>query len=193
MENQEQVAEENLVNQVNSFKDEYYSKSGKNFFFKNIQKNDCANQISSNFDIDQLIQKTCFIIPTGDAVYFDYNFFKLYANETNYEKIIDYMIYLFDYCIIQQNQLKVYVNLDGFSVSAAQRYKQIILLFFKKCTDDKRNEYAKTLTYWKVLNTPSMIDMIKTIVKPLIPHYIMNKVVLISKADSINYLREIGI
>ena len=183
MSNQEET-EEDFVNKINSFTNDYYNNSSKNFFFKKSQKIDCANKISSTFDIDQLIQKTCFIIPNKSSVYFDYSFFKLYANESNYEKIIDYILYLFDNCILTNNELKVYVNLEGFTVSAAERYKKIILLFFNRCADDKRNTYSDTLSYWKILNTPSMIDMIKTIIKPLIPNYIMSKVILVSKNDT---------
>ena len=47
------------------------SYTNEQLFFKNSQKMDCANHISSNFNIEQLIQKTCYITPTGNSVYFD--------------------------------------------------------------------------------------------------------------------------
>jgi hypothetical protein len=193
MSNQQETEEENFVNKINSFTNDYYNNSSKNFFFKKSQKIDCANKISTTFDIDQLIQKTCFIIPNKSCVYFDYSFFKLYANESNYEKIIDRILDLFDDCILTNNELKFYVNLEGFTVSAAERYKKIILLFFNRCADDKRNIYSEKLSYWKILNTPLMIDMIKTIIKPLIPSYILSKVIIVSKKDTPLCLHEVGL
>jgi hypothetical protein len=189
MANQEQH-NEIFVNQIKVITNDYYDKSSKNIFFKKSQKLDCANNIANNFDINILIQKTCYMVYNNTAVYVDYPFLKLYANESNYEKIVDYILQVFDYSITINNELKVYINLEGFTVSAAERYKPIILLFYNKCTLEKSNHYANTLTYWKILNTPSMIDMIKPIVKPLMPHYLINKVILIPKQDSQLYLRE---
>jgi hypothetical protein len=184
--------EEDIVNQINSFRENYYNNSSKNIFFKKSQKMDCAMHISNNFDLGELIKRTCYFTPDNKGVFFEYPIFKLFANESNYENIINYVVQLFDFCIMKNNELRVYINLDGLTVSGVERYKPIIMMFFNKCDDEKRMAYANTLAYWKILNTPTMIDMIKNIVKPLVPSYIMNKVILISKKDTVDYMRNMG-
>lgn len=188
---QNQEMQEDILNQINTFREDYYNKSSKNIFFKKSQKMDCAMHISNNFSLEDLIKRSCYFTQ-DNAVFFDYTIFKLFANDGNYESIINYVIHLFDYCIQQTGELKVYINLDGLTVSGVERYKSIIMMFFNKCEDDKRIIYANTLTHWKILNTPAMIDIIKNIVKPLVPQYIMNKVILVSKKDSVTYMQQIG-
>lgn len=187
MANQQQM-EEDILNQINTFRENYYSKNPKNFFLKKSQKMECATNISNNFDLRDLILRTCYFTQDNKAVVFDYTIFKLFATESNYQQIIDYIIQLFDSCIIQNNELCVYINLDGLTISGVERYKDIIMMFFNRCDDDKRITYANSLVYWKIINTPAMIDMIKNMVKPLVPQYIMNKVILISKKESVEYM-----
>jgi hypothetical protein len=173
-----------LMSQLNNFKEEYYNKNSKNIFFKKSQKMECAEHISNNFNILELLRLTAFIIPNTNFIFIDYLIFKMYANESNYDIIVDYIMQLFDSCINKYGDFVVHVNLDTFSVSAAERYKNIIIKFNKKCIENLNTEYSKKLNYWKIYNTPNVIETIKKILKTVIEPEVINKINLVSKKDS---------
>ena len=87
---------EEIINQIENFKLNYYSTNNKNMFFKNNQKLQVAEKISNQFDLDILLEKTVYSINGSSNIYLDYTIFKLYANEYNYEKIIVYICNLIE-------------------------------------------------------------------------------------------------
>jgi hypothetical protein len=74
----------NLLDDLEKYKSSYYSENKKNVFFKKDQKMDMASKIATEFNLDDLIRKTIYIIPGTNQIYFDYNVFKMYAHPTNY-------------------------------------------------------------------------------------------------------------
>ena len=180
-----------LLAQVNKFKDSYYSKNSKNTFFKKTQKADCAEQISQQFDINVLLNNTVYIVGDTNQVFFDYAVFKLYANESNYQQIVDYVILLFDVVIRTHGSYVTHVNLDSFTVSAAERYKKVIQTFNTACIRNTEFQYTQRLQSWHIYNPPSVIDMIHKILKPFIEPSVFNNARIISKEDSAARLSEL--
>ena len=80
-----------LMKDLESFKEEYYNKNSKNTFFKKSQKADCAKKICEEYDIYELLKQTAYFIPSNNEIFFNYPMFKLFANEENYNTIIDYV------------------------------------------------------------------------------------------------------
>ena len=173
-----------LLDQMSKFKEDYYSQNAKNTFFKKNQKFDLAKQLSLSFDINMLLQKTGYIIPGTPHIYFDYTVFKSFANEDNYNLIVTYILNLFQTCITNHGEYIVHVNLDTFTVSAAERYKKLITLFNECCMSNKSIEYSKMLKFWKIYYTPSVIDMITKILKTVLEPEIIQKIIFISKKES---------
>jgi hypothetical protein len=173
-----------LLGQMSKFKEDYYSQNTKNTFFKKNQKLELAKQMSSSFDINLLLQKTGYIIPGTQHIYFDYTVFKLFANEDNYNLIVSYILNLFQICITNYGEYNVHVNLDTFTVSAAERYKNLITLFNESCISNKSVEYSKSLKCWNIYYTPSVIDMITKVLKTIIEPDIIKKIIFISKHES---------
>lgn len=171
-----------LLSQMQKFKDDYYSQNSKNVVFKKNQKLDCAKQINDKFDINTLLSRTVYIIEKNH-VYFDYLIFKLYANEDNYERIVDYVLKIYDYCIENYGNYIIHMNIDTFTVSAAERYKNIIVLFNEKALKGKY-DYTGLLKYNKIYFTPNIIDMILKIIKSLLTPQALSKVIYLSKNES---------
>lgn len=171
-----------LLSQMQKFKDDYYSQNSKNVVFKKNQKLDCAKQINDKFDINTLLSRTVYIIEKNH-VYFDYLIFKLYANEDNYERIVDYVLKIYDYCIENYGNYIIHMNIDTFTVSAAERYKNIIVLFNEKALKGKY-DYTGLLKYNKIYFTPNIIDMILKIIKSLLTQEALTKVIYLSKNES---------
>ena len=75
--------------------------------FKEKQKTELTNQISNNFDMKQLIDATTTIIPNANRVYINYEIFKLYANENNFQLIINDILMKFNACLEKYKLLSV--------------------------------------------------------------------------------------
>jgi hypothetical protein len=175
----EQTAD--LKSKVDLFKEEYFSQNRKNTFFKNRQKMEIARKISESFDLNDLIQKTSFVIPNTNKIYIDYTVFKLYANENNYESILTHLIKLYMFCIEHYNSFEVHVNLQSLTPSATEKYKKCIELFNTMTSNCTISNY---LTNWYVYNPPSMIDIIKHILTCVLDPLLMNKVTVFTKLES---------
>jgi len=174
---------DNLLAQMEKFKSDFLDSEGKNSFFKKSQKLDCAKKMSQTFNLQDMIQKTVFIVPGTNKIMFDYTIFKLYACPENYNEIIDYIIVLYDWLLIQYPTFEANIILDSFTISAADRYKGVIQLFCSKCMNTQ-TKYSNLTEKINIYYTPSMIESISTLLKPFIDKELGERIVLFSKADS---------
>jgi hypothetical protein len=179
---------EDLMNEIENFKEQYYSENSKNFFFKKSQKLDCAQKICEQYDINDLLQKTAWIIPFSGELFLNYPIFKQYANENNYNTIIDYVFNLMNTCIARNGKYVVHVDLNSFTVSAAERYKDVITLFNKRCIETKDIRYIDYCDKWYIYNPPLVIDMISSMIAPMIHPDVLNTLTIYPKKDSTHLL-----
>jgi hypothetical protein len=183
------VGEENdFMEKLNGLKDEYYATHSKNTFFKKSQKMDCAKYISDSIDLDTLIDNTIYVVPNTNTIYIDYTVFKLYATPENYDKIIDHIMNTFKYIINYYSTYEVYINLDSFTVSSAERYKDIIRSFCDKCLNDSTN-FGELLSKFHILNTPSVMELIIKIFKPFVDPIVINKIQFHKKEESAEIIK----
>lgn len=185
------TANNDLLTQMNKFKNDYYSQNNKNMFFKKKQKNDCAQQISTMFEQEMLFQKTIYQIPNTANIYMDYTIFKLYANEHNYHDLVKYILSIYDKCIDSYGYYIIHVNLQSFSVSAAERYKTVIQLFNQACIRNTQRQYIDHFKSWYIYNPPHVVDTITKILRPIMEPTVMQNVIVVSKADSDEALRKL--
>lgn len=179
-----------LIDKIENYKEDYYLKNSKNIIFKKSQKNELAQEISSQFDMTRLLNSTAFQIKNTENIYFDYTVFKLFANETNYNYIIQHVMNLFNNCIVHFNKIVVHVNLDTFSVSAAERYKNIIVLFNNTCVSTE-SDYETKIPNWYIYNTPNVLNMIHRLLKNIIDPKIIKKATMYPKYQSPRLLKEL--
>jgi len=182
--------ENSFLSKIEQIKEEYYDKNGKNIIFKKSQKNECAKEISNFVDTDLLIQNTMYIIPNSNKIYFNYEMFKLYANDDNYEKISKYLLSLFQICIDQHSNYEVHMSIKSFTISACERYKTFVLLLTQQCLQEKKN-FSFLLTKFYIYYTPNCISNIIQITTPLIDPIVRHKVVLYSKNESEELLKNL--
>ena len=122
-----------LLARIDKLKADYYSKQSKNTFFTSKQKLAVAETVSNSMNLEELVQRSVYVIKNTNKIYVDYTVFKLFANPSNYHYIIDYMLSLLSYCIEYNGLFEVHVNLDTFTVSACHRYKEVIELYLSEC------------------------------------------------------------
>lgn len=181
-----------LEKDIEQIKDEFYGSSGKNLFFKKQQKFDCATQIMTRLPLELLLRKTCRILPEHRLVYIDYTILKSYATPEVFDHITDYIIHVFHNFNAEYGFLEVALNLDTFTVSAAERYKSIITIFCDKCFQHQTG-FSNILTKFSVYNIPRTFDAMLPALIPLVIDEVKAKVRLHNKAESEPILRQFGI
>jgi hypothetical protein len=177
------MEKDNLINKLEEMKKEYYSKNSKNTFFKSKQKLALAENISSTLSVDDLLQRTVYVIKDTNKVYIDYTVFKTYANPSIYEKMVKFALFVLDYCINKFGSYEVYLNMDTFSVSACHRYKEVIETYLNECMKHE-TPYTEKLTTMHLYNIPSVFDTIQKLLAPFIHDDVNKKIDLHNKKES---------
>jgi hypothetical protein len=172
---------------IEELTNQYYSDNKKNMFFKTNQKMDCAAQVTNQIGIDELIQKTIYLIPNTNSVFMDYTVFKTYATPDNYNKIVGYILSLFDYCIKNYGEYYAHVNLDSFTISAAERYKNLIECFLTNCMSSK-SQYSFRLKHMFIYNTPNTFHNISRLLMPFVDPLVRQKIVFYDKTCSVDLM-----
>jgi len=187
---------DSLQEQIEKFKQDYYQENGGKkssiqIFSKHRQKVDMAQQVTQNFDLQQLLDKTVYNITGTNRVFIDYTIFKLYANESNYVILINHLISVYDYCIETYGTFDVHINLATFSTTAAQRYSKIIELFNNRFDTDDETVYIQRLNHMYIYNPPSVLEMIYTVLKPMLNPKIKTKSIIVPKSESSSKITDV--
>jgi hypothetical protein len=172
-----------ILNKILSIQEDFYNQNKKNHFFKKNQKIDCAKEICKKIDVYEMIADSICVIPQTNKIYIDYPIFKLYANPDNFDIIITHIINTCRYLVTYYKNFEVYINLQGLTVSAVERYKDIIKKYVSCCLNEN-TDFALLMTKLHILNSPSVIEMIVKIVKPIIDQNVVEKVCFYKKEES---------
>jgi len=177
------MATESLTELMEKFKNDYYSDQGKNSFFKKSQKMECAKEICQKFNVYEMIQRTVYRISNTNRVIFDYTVFKIFANPDNYDLFVSQVINVYDQILSEYDKFEVHIILESFTISAAERYKDVIKLFSARCMS-AATKYSSLLTKMCIYYTPVMMDSISSIMRPFIDPDVSKRIVMYSKAES---------
>ena len=177
--------ESKLLNEISNFEEKYYQDNSKNTFFKKSQKMDLAKQVSNNFDINVLLQNLCYMKKSTNQVVIDYNILKLFANDENFKTIIIHILKVFTDTINIFGNFEVHMNLNTFTISAAERYKKLVELFCKLCLNNKETyDYAKVCNKFYIYSVSNTFEQIVNLFKPFVSPDIKEKVSVLKKSES---------
>lgn len=154
--------------------------------FSSSKKMKCAEEISNEIDNVLLFKHTIYIIPNTNKIFFEYPMFKLYAHKNNYDSILNYMLGTIRKCIEMYGMVEIHVNLQGFSITAADRYKHIIEKFITTAIPLIHN-----ITGIFIYNTPSMIDSIASVFKMFYSSGLGEKIVKYNKEQSAGIIEKL--
>jgi hypothetical protein len=180
----------NTTSRLADIQREYYNTHRKNVFFKKTQKQDCTAHVCAQMSLEDLLSETFWVIPNTNRLFFDYTVFKMYANPDNYSHIIEKVLVYCSDCVEKFGSFEVHVNLAGFTVSAAERYKSIITLFCSECLH-RNKRFNATLDTMNLYNIPNMVDQLSMILLPLIPIEVRPKLRLYRKPESASALENL--
>lgn len=175
-----------LMRKLNALKEEFYTTDGnkKKGFFKKSQKEACARSVSNQICEDDAIAASFFTMNKG-TFYLNYPLMKMYINNDNYMRITDKLIDAVAAVVANNHPdpVRVHINLNGFTVSAAERYKHVLEYFSRMCNERQivlTPFIENVFTYY----TPSVMSHIMDILKFFIEPEIQNRLVLIAKDQS---------
>jgi hypothetical protein len=157
----------------------YQEQGGKSWFQKDKQKINCALAITQSIPLNDLLEKTFSIIENTNKVMIDYPLFKTFANPNNYNEINTYILKLFTQCIDTYGSFEVHVNLKSFTITAAQRYRDMICQFCRECLDNE-TRFTTTMTSFTIYNCPKMFDSISALFSGFIDDQIRSKIHIVS-------------
>ena len=182
-----------IEDEITKIQSEFYSSQPRQFFLKKSQKNECADFVTSQLCLDELIQNTIYVIPNTKSIYMDYPVFKCYATAANYEKIVSYILQLIDQLISHHNEFDIHVNLSTFTLTAAERYSQMLQLFCETiCKRTNTNfKYTDYMRRMHIYNTPNTIHLITPILSKFTNDSISDKIAYFSKEQSVDTLQRI--
>lgn len=109
-------------------------------------------------------------------IYFDYPLFRTFARPDIYKAFIDYVLVLMQTCVSQHGGFEMHVNLKSFSVTAAQKYLDLIRMFCNQCLHCD-TEFSRLLTKIYVYNSPKVLESISTLFRGFIDDNVKDKIV----------------
>lgn len=154
-----------FMQKIEELQKDYFSTNSKNTIFKKKQKLECATNISKCIDLEQALNMTFYNIVNTNIIYIDYTIFKTYAHPEINEIIAIKLINTIQNCIQKYGCFEIYINLETITVSAFERYKNILEIFWK-ITTEQSIDISSYLNQCIVLNSPSVIDTLKVLMNP---------------------------
>jgi hypothetical protein len=164
-----------LIIRIQTLTQDYYSSNKKYAILNKNQKLDCSNFIWNNITPSNiLIDSTIFI--DENKIYVYYPLFKLYANPDIYDLIINYTTECILKIIEEYGIYEFHINIDGFTISAGERYSQLINMIILKLFNINFSNYLDKMY---IYNPPSVIEYLRPIFRNVINNKsLMDKVVI---------------
>lgn len=178
----------NILNKLDALKNEYYRNNAKTHFFKNAQKNECASAVANQIDLQTLFHNTIYILPNSNHLFFDYTVFKNYVNVHNMTEIVQYTMSIFNHLITQYNTFIFHVNMDTYSITSHERFKQIYPMFFDACSM-ANIDFNKHISVMHIYNPPKVLTTLSAFFSSFSGNQQIQDVNIYNKVES-KYLLE---
>ena len=169
-----------FVQTILNLQEQYYSANQKNRFMKKQQKLDCANSISQSIGILDLLNQSITSFD-GYKIYVDYTVLKTFVCPANYTIVVDHFINIITSILNCNGRFHLHVNLNSLTISALDRYKELIMLISKRCSDNQFDQY---LDIFNIHNSPSFLTSTSNLLAPFMPDTVKNKIQFIHKNDT---------
>jgi hypothetical protein len=170
----------NIQEQIANLQAKYYSETSKNKIFKNSQKLDCANSVVQNMDLKVLFSSCIYILPNKNVIFIDYPKLKTFVCPEIYHHVTDYSINLANQCIAKYQVFSLHINMQSFTITAAQRYKELIELYCNTCLH-KDSQFQSQLQFIHLYNYPSIIPVLHKMFAHFVDDSARGKLVLEKK------------
>jgi len=170
--------EDTIANQIKDLKTKYYNKNGTSILFKNTQKRDCAAEIVNNIPINTLLNETIYIVENTNQIYIKYELLKSFAAPSIYSIIINHISNRVEWCIANHGSFQLYINMNTFTITAANRYKELIQMFCEKALQSDSVYHTKLQAIY-LYNYPAIIPVLTQLFSAFVDSSARGKVVMV--------------
>jgi len=165
-----------LVEQIQNIRTHYSKNNTKGVFLSKKYKIECAKMVLTKIDINTLLESAIVYIPDTYQIFFDYIIFKSFIIPELYDTIINHTVNKIVYCIQKYGKIEIHINLNTFSVSAYNRYRDCIIAYTQKLHSTVPN-FPTLLVAMHLYNIPSCIETISQLLGTLLPQETRRKIV----------------
>jgi hypothetical protein len=173
----------NIASEIQHIKNKYYQENRKNILFTTKQTFDCASNISNTLDINSLFRNTFYIIKNTQFLYFDYTIFKNYITPDSFDSLVQYAINLIQGMIEKHGHIYLHINIDTYSITAHERYKNLYPAFFNKCLEANINIDTQIKGIF-VYNAPNVLTTLTPFFSVLLGKNTLQNVFTYNKHES---------
>lgn len=179
-----------IIQKIQDIKADFYAQNSKNIFFKKSQKQDLSNRIIQEISVDNLIRVSIYKF-SQSSIFVDYSIIKIYIDTSIYEQLLDKLINIMLECTATgpNYTYEMHINLDGFTITSAERHKSVIEQFCQRVNNN--DVFFNKMTHMYIYNTPSMIETISKLFMYMVHPNIKEKMVKYDKEQSVDKLAEI--
>ena len=172
---------EDLIENIKRIQDRYYSVSKKTLFNKKELKNDCAELITQNISLNELVSKTVYIIPDTNRVFVDYTIFKTFATPSSYQAVVDTLVSKIISIINKCGTFEIHLNLNSLTVTGLDRYNSIFKVYYDTCCSNGLYYDKDKIDKLVILNTPMVISTLIPLIVRYTDPSIKSKIICIKK------------
>lgn len=167
---------DDIMNKINSLKNEYYLENKKNIIFKNNQKFDCANTIVQNINKPDLFNSI--IKLNENQMHINYAMFKTIIHPAIYMDFIYHIFQVNDDILSNYSTYNVFIDCKGLTMTGVERYKDF-LSFMSLEGQKNKKDFLQKLGHFYIVNPPFMIANIGKIILPLLDKVVKEKIAII--------------
>lgn len=177
-----------IVNKIHQIRQDVKN-DNPNYFFSLSNKEKQYQAVQKNIQFDQLLQASLHII-RDNHILVDFSILKLFANDSNYDTIIQHLIDNMIFVLDRFPTTVFHLNLNTISVTSCQRLKPLIQLFSERSTLYNKDFSEKTEKIY-VYYTPSVISQIIQLIKPCINPVLHGRYVFYQKSESADLFQQL--
>ena len=177
-----------IIRKIQNIKADFYAQNSKNIFFKKSQKQDLSNRIINEISVNDLINVSIYQF-SQNRIYIDYSIIKIYIDSQIYDQLLENLINILSECTKTPETIyEMHINLDGFTITSAERHKSVIEKFCEKVNNET---FFDKMKFMYIYNTPSMIDTISRLFMYMVHPNMKEKMIKYDKEQSVDKLTEI--
>jgi len=140
------------------------------FFSKVANRKKEEPTLLNTFQFNFLLLNTVYILPLTDntisnRIFIDFINFRKFVNRSNFNEVSDHFIGLIVEILKIHKTVELHLNLKKFSITATEKYKDLVLMFYEKY----QINYVNSINAVYIYNTPHVFEAIKTIFIKLSP------------------------
>ena len=145
---------------------------------KKTKKQECSNYVWNNISSREKLIKTT-IFKKNNEIYINYPIIKWFVIPEIYDSIVEYIVVLVTSILQTGGTYNIHINIEGFTISAAERYSDLISVVFMKLFNET---YINPLEKMYIYNTPSVIDFLSSMFRKFMRGntFLDEKVVMLS-------------